>query len=103
MTDSESFESVSGDFLSDLESHQSISGKSAADAGGLGELVSSSTSGRVAESDAQAGQPVGSGDKLSKRGVPKVSFTRARRRVGRRPKHNKPDVKIKKVSVSEQN
>ena len=61
MSDSESFESVSGDFPSDLESHQGSSGTSAADAGGLGESVSSSTSGSVAESETQAGQPVGIG------------------------------------------
>ena len=58
MTNSESFENVSGDFLS--ESHQS-SRKLAADAGGLGELVSSSISGSDAESEDQAGQPVGIG------------------------------------------
>ena len=67
MTDDESFESVSGDFLSDLESQHRSLGTSAADVGGLGELVPSSTSGSNAETEAQAGLEVGLGQTLQQR------------------------------------
>ena len=48
-------------FYSDLETPDGSSGESAASAGGLGESVSDSTSENFAETDAQAGHPLGVG------------------------------------------